>query len=321
MVQTKTGRLNASKPNMQNVPEELRSLVISRFANGVIVNFDYSQLEVCVQAYLAQSDKMIQDIKDGVDFHVKRLAYAEELTYPEVVAKLAMDTTGQWKAKRRAAKTVSFQKAYGAHPEKIAKETHLPVETIERIFAEEDREYPEIAQFNKTVEESIRRTRVPTTNPLPIRDKDTGIYITRAHEAQGVGYYQSITGKRYHFLEKASTSEKLRHTDRDPFRYFSGPEIANYPTQGTAADIVALSVGRVWRLINHPGIKLINEVHDSLVLDVDYSVPGIETRIAIIQTTLEDVKGTFKHYLNIAFNCPIKVDVQISKSWGGNEDD
>ncbi len=318
-VQTKTGRLNASKPNMQNVPEELRSLVNSRFENGVIVNFDYNQLEVCVQAYLAQSDKMIQDIKDGVDFHVKRLAYAEELTYEEVRQKLAEDNTGLWKSKRRAAKTVSFQKAYGAHPEKIAKETHLPVETIERIFAEEDREYPEVAQFNKIVEESIRRTRVPTTNPLPIRDKDTRIYITRAHESQGVGYYQSITGKRYHFLEKASTSEKLRHTDRDPFRYFSGPEIANYPVQGTAADIVALSVGNVWRATrNMLGMLLINEVHDSLVIDLN-KPDGLT--VHVIQTILENVQGTFKKYLGIDWNVPIKVDLQIGKSWGGNEDE
>lgn len=191
------------------------------------------QLEVCVQAYLSQSANMIQDIKDGVDFHAKRLGYAESLGYNEVVAKIQEDTTGTWSAKRKAAKTVSFQKAYGAHPQKIAQETHLSVEAVELIFAKEDEDYPEVKLFNEGVEASARKSRIPTKYLLSIRDKETGSYSERLGEYQGVGFYQSITGKRYHFLEKGSTSAKLRaRPGADPYRYFSSPEIANYPVQG-----------------------------------------------------------------------------------------
>lgn len=317
-VQTKTGRVNSSKPNLQNVPPDVREIFTSRFGkDGRIIEGDYNQLEVCVQAYLAQSMNMIQDIKTGVDFHAKRLGYAERLSYEEVMTKLKEDSSGEWGRKRKEAKTVSFQKAYGAHPEKIAKETNLPVATVELIFDEEDQEYPEIRLFNDNVEAGARRSRIPTKNLISIRDKDTGQYIERDGVYQGVGFYQSITGKRYHFLEKASTSAKLRSTPgRDPYLYFSGPEIANYPVQGTAADIVALSIGRVWRVCQGMhSVKMINEVHDSLLLDCsDKETAG--TTVEMIKSVLEDVHGTFKEKLGVGFNVPIKVDMKIGTYWG-----
>lgn len=315
---TRTGRLNGSNPNAQNIPKDLETLFSSRFGeNGRIGSFDFSQLEVCVQAYLAQSENMIRDIKDGVDFHAKRLSYAEGLTYAEVDEKLKTDNSGIWAEKRRAAKTVSFQKAYGAGPEKIAKETNLSVETVERIFAEEDREYPEVKLFNKDVEASAKRSRIPTTSPLELREKETNTYIRRPGVYQGVGYYQSITSKKYHFLENGTTSAKLRAMGNDPYLYFSPTELANYPVQGTAADIVALSVGKVFRyILTHNlrrHLKMVNEVHDSLVLDIHKRLDSAE--LYYIANLLDDVDGTFKQYLGIGFNVPIKTELQIGPTW------
>ncbi len=320
MVQTVTGRLNSRDPNMQNVPTDLRNLFTSRYGKeGVIISFDYSQLEVCVQAYLAQSDKMINDIKNGVDFHLKRLAYAEGFTYEEMCERFNNDPT-TWTPKRRAAKVVSFQKAYGAHPSKIAKETGLSVETIEKIFAAEAADYPEINDFMGVVEDAARRSRVPTATLLDIKDKDTGIRgINRPGVSRGIGFYTSITGKRYGFLEYGTTSAKLRERGNDPFIYFKSTELTNYPVQGTAADIVSLCVGRVYRrMLDVEGIKLVNEVHDELVVDARSEL--VDKYVPIIQSILEDVSGAFKEILGVEFNCPIKVEYHVGPSWSKTEE-
>lgn len=309
-VQTRTGRLNSKNPNGQNIPRDLLQLFTSRYGDdGVIVAVDYSQLEVRVQAYLTQSDQMIQDIKDGLDFHALRLSYAVDKPYEDVVQ--LIEESEEWKLKRKKAKTISFEKAYGASPQKIANTTKLPIETVNTIFRKEDERYPEVEEFYKEVTEEIKKTRVPTDKLLFIRDKRTGDTITRPGYYQGIGYYTSITGKKYHFYEKAVLTKY-----NDVFTYFSPPDIFNYPVQGLAADIVSLQVGKLFRfMLNHrdKGL-LINEVHDEVVLDMKKEY--LDELLPQIKTILEDVDGSFQEYFGCRFNVPVEVDISYGRSWG-----
>ncbi len=324
MVQTVTGRLNSSDPNIQNIPTHLRNLFTSRYGEeGVIISFDYSQLEVCVQAYLTQSDRMIGEIRNGVDFHLKRLAYAEGFTYEEMCEHYNSDKA-TWTPKRRAAKVVSFQKAYGAQPKKLAEASGLSIETIEKIFKEEEADYPEITEYMGVVEEVAKRTRIPTGKPLKLKDKDTQIKgIIRPGLQRGVGFYQSITGKIYHFLEYGTTSQKLRDRGNDPYIYFKSTKLKNTPVQGTAADIVSLCAGRVFRELKilYPQdnkILLVNEVHDELVVDTTKELAP--EAVELITRILEDVSGAFKEILGVEFNCPIKVEHHIGPNWSKTEE-
>lgn len=268
------------------------------------------QLEVRVQAYLAQCPQMIQDIKDGVDFHCLRLAYAVDKPYEDVVN--WCNEGGEWAEKRRQAKTISFQKAYGASPASLAKSTGLAEATVEKIFKKEDERYPEIEVFYETVQQEIKRTRVPKDRLIFLKDKrTTGDTVTREGEYQGIGYYQSITGKRYHFWERAVITKRGQ-----VFRYFSRPDIYNFVVQGTAADIVSLQVGKLFRFLADKRDKclLVNEVHDEVVLDIKEEY--IEELVPQIKEVLEDVDGSFKEYFGLKFNVPIEVDVNIGDSWG-----
>ncbi len=321
-VQTVTGRLNSRNPNCQNLPPKIRELFRSRFEEGKILEFDFSQLEVCVQAYLSQSDSMIQHIKEGVDFHCKRLAYAEELSYEQVIKNLE-EYPEVWGAKRKAAKTVSFQKAYGAQPESISEQTGLPVDVVRKIFDAEDYEYPEIKRFNEEVQNSALNTRVPTTAILPVRKKETREMVSEHYSLpRGIGYYTGITCRQYHFLEYGSISNALESSGRGVFKYFKPTEIANYIVQGTAADIVALSVGRVFRYLltanSFGSVKLINEVHDSLVIDCKNSDCALVHKVKEI---LEDVDGTLTQYLGLKFNVPIQVEMKSGHYWRPDTED
>ena len=93
------------------------------------------------------------------------------------------------------------------------------------------------------------------------------------------------------------------------------PDIQDYPVQGTAADIVASQIGKVFRfLLKHRDRALIvNEIHDSLIVDVKSS--HLEWTVSTICGILEDIGKTFKSNFNVEFNVPIKVDYSYGKTW------
>ena len=93
---TITGRLSSANPNCQNVSKEagIRAMFTSRFGRrkGVIIEADYSQLEVIVLAALSGDTHMMDDLAKRVDFHCKRVALMHpEYTYDEVVRKVKVE--------------------------------------------------------------------------------------------------------------------------------------------------------------------------------------------------------------------------------------
>jgi len=74
-----TGRFTSSNPNLQNVDRKgaQRTAMVSRFKNGKILQFDYSQHEMRCDAAIAGVEWMLDAYKHGRDLHdetVKRLA-------------------------------------------------------------------------------------------------------------------------------------------------------------------------------------------------------------------------------------------------------
>lgn len=104
-MQTSTGRLSSSEPNMQNIPvreEEgkmLRGLFIAREGH-TLVSADYSQIELRVMAHLSADENLIAAYREGKDIHA---AVAREL--------FGVDEPDA--RERRIAKTVNFGIIYG----------------------------------------------------------------------------------------------------------------------------------------------------------------------------------------------------------------
>jgi DNA polymerase I-like protein with 3'-5' exonuclease and polymerase domains len=71
-VGTETGRLSSSTPNLQNVSGKgaIKECFVSRWGkDGSILQGDYSQLEIVYQAWVSGDEAMMQDIREGIDFH------------------------------------------------------------------------------------------------------------------------------------------------------------------------------------------------------------------------------------------------------------
>jgi DNA polymerase-1 len=72
--ETRTGRLSSSEPNLQNIPvrtelgRELRRYLRAK-EGCVLVDADYSQIELRILAHMAQDERLLQAFRDDEDIH------------------------------------------------------------------------------------------------------------------------------------------------------------------------------------------------------------------------------------------------------------
>jgi DNA polymerase-1 len=104
---TATGRLSSTEPNLQNIPvrtdlgAEIRKMFIPK-SGHVLVDADYSQIELRVLAHIAQDENMYRAFREGLDIHT--------VTASQVFGVDPEDVTS---LQRRHAKAVNFGIVYG----------------------------------------------------------------------------------------------------------------------------------------------------------------------------------------------------------------
>jgi DNA polymerase-1 len=104
---TATGRLSSTEPNLQNIPvrtdlgAEIRKMFVPAPGN-VLVDADYSQIELRVLAHIAGDAVMQEAFKSGQDIHTVTASQVFGVS-PEAVTSL----------QRRHAKAVNFGIVYG----------------------------------------------------------------------------------------------------------------------------------------------------------------------------------------------------------------
>ncbi|MFA7253035.1 MAG: DNA polymerase [Patescibacteria group bacterium] len=129
-LETSTGRLTSSEPNLQNIPirgkygEEVRSTFVA--APGMkLIAADYSQIELRIVACLAKDEAMIQAFKEGIDIHTKT---ASEI-FKVPVSKVTSDM-------RRKAKGVNFGIVYGQTPYGLSQSLGIDTEEAGKYIRE-----------------------------------------------------------------------------------------------------------------------------------------------------------------------------------------
>lgn len=105
--ETRTGRISSTEPNLQNIPvrteqgRELRRFFIAR-PGWVLIDADYSQIELRVLAHVANDKNMIEAFRENADIH--RSTAAQVFRMPEEMVTPIM---------RSRAKAVNFGIVYG----------------------------------------------------------------------------------------------------------------------------------------------------------------------------------------------------------------
>ena len=129
---TATGRLSSTEPNLQNIPirtelgAQLRKMFVAT-AGRVLVDADYSQIELRLLACMAGDRAMIDGFNSGEDIH--------RITASQVFGVPQEEVTPQM---RRSAKAVNFGIVYGISPFSLSQDIGVTVaqakEYMEKYF-------------------------------------------------------------------------------------------------------------------------------------------------------------------------------------------
>jgi DNA polymerase-1 len=121
MTVTSTGRLSSTEPNLQNIPirralgERLRGMFIAP-EGSLLVDADYSQIELRLLAHIAQDEAMLEAFRTGEDIHAVTAARVFGVPLTEVTPKL-----------RSRAKAVNFGMVYGISAFSLAQDIGVSV--------------------------------------------------------------------------------------------------------------------------------------------------------------------------------------------------
>ena len=121
--QTLTGRLSSAEPNLQNIPvrsekgKELRRFFVAD-EEGVLIDADYSQIELRVLAHVANDETLINAFKNGEDIHTVTASQVFGVPLSAVSSEM-----------RKRAKAVNFGIIYGIGDYSLSQDLKIPKKT------------------------------------------------------------------------------------------------------------------------------------------------------------------------------------------------
>lgn len=303
---TVTSRLSSSNPNLQNIPRgdtsEVKKMFISRFEGGMMMEVDYSQLEVVVQGLLSGDKNLCQDLRNKIDFHCKRVSAKFGCTYEEALHRCKDATFAEhalWKTRRTKCKEFSFQRAYGAGAAAIAASTGMSIDDVKDLIEAEDIMYPGVTEFNSNVEKTVKRSAKAFKDPM------------RGFRTFRRGFWQSPTGTMYTFRSYDAPSFLKEKGIDDSFM---PTEMKNYPVQGTGGEIVQIILGKLVRhfikMKNYGGKALLcNTVHDCVWIDYH---PDVQEQLAAdVKRIMESVPEVLEELYGMDVQVPFPIEIEI----------
>lgn len=269
----------------------IKECFISRWDTGVLLEADFSQLEIVGVALLSEDEVLKSDLRSGEDLHKKRAAELFGVAEGDVTA-----------AQRRVAKALSFQLQYGAGAASMASINHISKATAQKFIDLYYGRYTRLKQWQDSIQQEVKDSRVPT-----------GLHTPRGFP-KGKGTHHSPTGRIYTFLEHDS--------DYRDEPGFSSTEMKNYPVQGYATgDIMAAFRHQVWRswLSQSPSFRAhvlpINTIHDSIMFDCAVWLVAYEVRIWL-NTLVEQLPGLLTTlWPSVTIDLPFQIECKAGPTW------
>lgn len=149
---TATGRISSTDPNLQNIPvktemgREIRKAFIASAPDRVLVDADYSQIELRILAALSGDEALIEAFKHHADIHTATAAKVFNETV-EAVTPL----------QRRFAKTINFGLIYGKQAFTLAKDLGITRKEAQDFIDAYFATYPQVGVYLKQSIESAKK--------------------------------------------------------------------------------------------------------------------------------------------------------------------
>ena len=138
---TVTGRLSSAEPNLQNIPtrtelgRELRKMFIAK-EGCVLIDADYSQIELRILAHLSQDETMIEAFKNGADIHA--------VTASRI---LNIPTDKLTKEQRSSAKAINFGIIYGMGEYTLAQDLGITYRQAKQYMTDYFSKYSSVRKY------------------------------------------------------------------------------------------------------------------------------------------------------------------------------
>ena len=146
--QTSTGRLSSRKPNLQNIPvrndegREVRKLFSAKSQDRVLIDADYSQIELRLMAAFSGCQALIDAFNKNVDVHARTAANVFNVPIENVTPQM-----------RRDAKAVNFGIIYGISDYGLADNLGIGAKAAGEYIKKYFETYPEVKEYmDKNVE-------------------------------------------------------------------------------------------------------------------------------------------------------------------------
>ena len=175
---TATGRLSSAEPNLQNIPvrtaegREFRKYFVPRNENYVIIDADYSQIELRILAHIAGDEAMINAFLSGEDIHT--------MTASKVFGVPPSEVTPEH---RKRAKAVNFGILYGMGEYSLSEDLGISMAQAKKYIASYLNGFPSVKEYL----DNIKKT------------------------AKNDGYVTTLFGRRRRIAELASSNKNVQH--------------------------------------------------------------------------------------------------------------
>lgn len=267
----------------------------SRFKNGVLLESDFSQLEVIGLAALSNDPVLIEDLNSGMDMHTYFTA-----------KRLGIEEKDVQSSERRATKRMTFQLQYGSGADNMARKIGVSKAAAEDFIATYYERYSVVKEWQNENIEKVKASRTPSARR------------TASGQPSGRGVLASPSGRLYTFYE-TDPPGWMRNTNPT----FMPTQIKNYPVQGFATgDIMAVFRARVlrWWIAEPERMKFlpINTVHDSVLFDCynrKYGEYVAKAMKRIADSLVDEIESLW------GIHCPVpfKIESKAGPTWGTME--
>ncbi len=155
---TVTGRISSTEPNLQNIPirtklgREVRKMFVASDNDHILVDADYSQIELRVLAHISGDINMLDAFNNNQDIHTRTASQIFNVTASEVTSEM-----------RSRAKTVNFGIVYGMGDFSLAQELGIKKSEAKKYIENYFTNFNGVKRYMEDIVETAKRDGYVTT--------------------------------------------------------------------------------------------------------------------------------------------------------------
>jgi len=262
---TATGRLSSSEPNLQNIP--VKTELGRQVRKAFIASGKNNKI---LSADYSQVELRILAHISGDDNMIEAFKNNRDIHAHTASLIYGVDEKDVTSEMRSAAKTVNFGIIYGMSPYGLSQGLGISPDEAKKFIDEYFLRYPKVNIYMQDVIE----------------------------QAKSRGFVTTLMNRRRWIPEINSSNVNIRQ--------FAERTAINTPIQGSAADLIKIAMINIDKKLKERGMntKMVLQVHDELVFDVDKS--ELKEIIIIVRNMMEGA---------VELKVPILASLEIGDNW------